>query len=61
MGTSAVAEPPGLLGQTVVILGGGTGVGLATARAAKRAGARPEQAQIIQPGSAERYAGDGGW
>lgn len=31
---------PGLLGQTVVIIGGGTGVGLATARKAKSAGAR---------------------
>lgn len=31
------AQPSGLLGQTVLIIGGSTGIGLATARRAKMA------------------------
>ena len=38
--TGPAAQRSGLLGQTVVIIGGGSGIGLATARRAKTAGAR---------------------
>ncbi len=37
--TSTIQRAPGLLGQTVVVIGGSAGIGLATARAARAEGA----------------------
>jgi NAD(P)-dependent dehydrogenase (short-subunit alcohol dehydrogenase family) len=39
-GTASVADPPRLLGQTVVIVDAGSGIGLETARKARAEGAR---------------------
>jgi len=49
---SASAPEPGLLGQTVVVIGGSAGIGLETARRA-----RAEGADVVLAGSPPRAPG----
>ena len=50
LSTDSITREPGLLGQTVVVIGGSAGIGLETARHARAAGA----AVLLTARNAER-------